>query len=97
MLGYHVSIYKSKFPYSGVFKNRDELQLAYRIRFSYLEPEDSSKTPLVLYIDGSGPYPIDYARDKILTHFQSKGFVAAMIQKRGVKPVDAFGIVGLNY
>lgn len=88
MFGYHFSIYKSKFPYSGVFQNREGLQLVYRIRFPYLELKDSTKIPLVLYIDGSGSNPIDYTRDNILAHFQSKGFIAAMKQKRGVKPCD---------
>lgn len=86
--GYHFAIYKTQFPYSGKFKNSIGLNLAYRIRFPYQKIGNSNKLPLFLYIDGSGPFPIDMAKDDILCHYQSKGFVAAMKQKRGVAPSE---------
>lgn len=86
--GYHMSIYKYSFPYSGVFKNSEGLNLAYKIHHPYKKYRDSTKLPLFLYIDGSGPYPVDMTRDNILTYFQSKGFVAATKQKRGVDPSE---------
>ncbi len=87
--GYHFAIFKSQFPYSGKFKNSEGLNLAYRIRFPYQKLGDSKKIPLFLYIDGSGPFPLDMTKDNILSHYQSKGFVAAMKQKRGVKPSES--------
>ncbi len=84
--GYHIAIYKSSFPYSGAFRNSSGINLAYRIRFPSYKAGDTSKRPLLLYIDGSGPFPLDMAKDNLLSHFQSDGFVAAMKQKRGVKP-----------
>ena len=84
--GYHIAIYKSNFPYSGVFRNSAGLDLSYRIRFPIYEIGDISKKPLLVYIDGSGPFPLDMTKDNILSHFQSKGFISAMKQKRGIKP-----------
>jgi dienelactone hydrolase len=86
--GYHFAIYKTQFPYSGKFTNSIGLNLAYRIRFPYKEFSDSSKMPLLLYIDGSGPFPLSMHSDRLLSHFQSRGFVSAIKQKRGVAPSE---------
>jgi hypothetical protein len=89
--GYHASIYKympEPFPYSGTFRNSEGLNLAYRIRLPYQKFGDSGRIPLFLYIDGSGPFPLESIRDTFLSHYQSKGFIAAMKQKRGVPPSE---------
>lgn len=84
--GYHVMIFKNRPSFTDSFKNVDNIDLVYKILLPYQKEGQINKHPLFIYIDGSGPHPLDMARQGILVHFQSVGFVAAMKQKRGVKP-----------
>ena len=86
--GWHISIFKNRVPFTATFQNSEGLQLAYRVRLPAYAPGEKPKRPLFVYIDGSGKVPLDLTRDQILAHFQSRGFVAAMKQKRGVTPSE---------
>ena len=85
--GYNAGIWKAEFPYSGKFTNTAGINLAYRIRFPYVELNVPVRLPLFLFIDGSGPFPLGVHIDSLLSHFQSRGFIAAAIQKQGKKNV----------